>query len=133
VVTADRAACPACDRQIAVRDGRFALHGPRADRCPGSGQSPAPAAAASLVESVERRLAELERRTPGAGTGWQAALALELARDVARSGDETISARTSAAKQLREVMQAIEAASPAEEKGDALDELAQARERRRAS
>jgi len=87
-----------------------------------------------LVASVTRAIAEIAKREPALKKSWQAELALTLAREiVANRDDDSLSARVSASKELREVMASLRAAAPAAKQPDRLDELTAAREKRKAS
>lgn len=85
-----------------------------------------------LGASVAAAIAAAEAHTPGAGTSWQAELAMTLAREIEGTDDDTLSARVSAAKLLRETLNDLQAQAPAEKPADRLDDLSARRAKRTA-
>lgn len=82
----------------------------------------------SVLESVERDLAELERRKPGVSEGALAGVARILAAEL--DGDNPASAKAQCAKALKDVMDALSAVAPAAPLETRIDELASGRARR---
>lgn len=95
------------------------------DGGPGEGFEPA-------LVAVERELAALEQRKPGAGSSVLASVARALAADVDSPGTSA-TARAAAARQLRETWLVLAGLVPDEKAGDVVDDLAAQRAVRKAA
>jgi len=87
----------------------------------------------ALEQAVRREIAQVDERLPGVAESWRAQLAIVLARETARSGDESLSGRVSAARRLTETMTSLgqlDSEAPAEKDADRLDELGTRRRKR---
>ena len=75
----------------------------------------------AVVEAIQSELARFAERKPGIDGSTLAVAALELAAGL--DGDNSLTSKTMAAKELREHMAALEASLPPEEKKSKLTEL----------
>lgn len=84
----------------------------------------------SVTDALEVEMADLFKRAPELAEGTLAAIAFRLAVELDAS-DNSATQKAACAKELREVLMALQTIAPAEEKIDKLDELAERRVARR--
>lgn len=77
--------------------------------------------ALTVVEAVERDLANLAKRAPGLDESAEAATALALARELDSHNSAT--SKSMCARALNETMDKLRGMAPPAEEGDGLDEL----------
>ena len=98
-----------------------------------SRKAAAPVDDGTVLAAVKRDLVVLAKRLPGVDSSSEGRAVERLAAELDAGFDAPLSAKVSAAREIREALAALRAVAPEEQAADRLDELAARRGRRVAS